>query len=71
MAGKSKKFAWFTLDRPVCLNCLTTRTEMSIDETKAILELIETTLTVRTDVGRCLACGEKNVHIVSVDRPVI
>jgi hypothetical protein len=59
------------LDRPVCLKCLTTRTEMSMEETVAVLELIESALTVHRELRRCLACDADPVPTVFVDQPAL
>lgn len=58
------------LGRPMCLECIRARAGLAMDETIAILGLIEIALTSHRQVARCQACGVDGLT-VSVDPPLI
>jgi len=58
------------LDRPMCVACVTTRVEMPLDETIAIIELIESAVTVHREIRRCVACGNDRLTVF-VDQPAL
>jgi hypothetical protein len=59
------------LARPMCLPCITTKSGMAMDETVAIIDLIEGALRVHRKVGHCQACGDEDRPTVFADQPAI
>ena len=59
------------LDRPMCLDCITTRAGMSLEEIVAIIELIEGGVTVHHEVRPCAACRNDDRPTVSVAQPAV
>ncbi len=59
------------LDRPMCLECITTRAAMSREEIVAIIELIEGGVTVHHEVRPCAACRNDDRPTVSVAQPAV
>jgi hypothetical protein len=57
------------LDRPMCLECITTRAAMPLEEIVAVIELIAGGVTVHHQIGPCVACRNDDRPTVSVDQP--
>jgi hypothetical protein len=56
------------LDRPTCLECIASKSLVSVERAGAVLETIATALVLNRATGRCVVCGEiTDVH--SVGRP--
>lgn len=57
------------LDRPMCLNCIATKTEMSVPTVRAYLEQIANAVCLRQQAReRCQTCGTAG-PTVSIRRP--
>jgi len=57
------------LDRPLCLTCLATKTDLPLgQDLETRLERIRHVFEFRREEGRCRACGETRT-VVSVGRP--
>jgi len=59
------------LDRPMCLECITTRAAMSREEIIAIIELIEGGVTVHRAIRPCAACRNDDRPTVFVEQPAV
>ena len=57
------------LDRPLCLDCIAAKTDMTVPSVRGYLERIDTSLTVQWRADeRCQACGNLGL-VVSIGRP--
>jgi hypothetical protein len=56
------------LDRPLCLECISTKSGVSAAEAEPVLQRIGTALKLYREVARCRMCDAVG-RVVSVDRP--
>jgi hypothetical protein len=68
----SSRAALITLlivDRPLCLDCVAKRANLSVPRVEEYLDIIRRSLTVYHEAyDRCRACGN-SAKVVSLDRP--
>ena len=55
------------LDRPMCLDCISTKSGLSVHEIERYLTIIATSLELNRLVERCRACGE-SLPVISLSR---
>jgi hypothetical protein len=56
------------LERPMCVECIATKANMSMSEAQRYLQIITRAVPVVMDKGRCRTCGESRATF-SVRRP--
>jgi hypothetical protein len=56
------------LDRPMCLDCIATKSGVSLTHAEAIVQRIATALKLYREVARCRMCSTV-ARVVSVERP--
>jgi len=45
------------MDRPLCIDCISDKTNLNVDEIQSLLTSIERTVSLHRTVDRCRACG--------------
>lgn len=67
---KSPVLAALLLDRPMCLDCISAKTELSTTETDRLLTVIGATFQVLRTDARCCNCGREEGPVYSLRRSV-
>ena len=57
------------LDRPLCEECLASKSGLSPSSIDETLTIVRTALKLHETEGRCRACGESK-HVLFLDRPI-
>ncbi len=57
------------LDRPMCLDCIASKSGLSATRTKTVIQRIAAVLDLHRQIGRCRICGRMDAEVMFVDRP--
>jgi hypothetical protein len=61
MPGRGALLATVIMDRPLCLDCISEKTNLSIGEIQSLLTGIERTVSLNQGMDRCRACGNLTI----------
>ena len=68
MPGNAALIAVLITDRPLCLPCLSEKTQLTVDEVESYLRRIEGIIKLKHATDRCRACGN-STEVFSMFRP--
>jgi hypothetical protein len=57
------------LDRPMCLECIATKSGVPAARLTTVIRRIGAVLAIDRHVGRCRACGRMDAEVVAAQRP--
>ena len=70
MPDSAALIAVLLVERPLCIRCLATKSELTLIDLDAVIANIEGALVLHRAVDRCRACGITDMTF-SIDRPAI
>jgi hypothetical protein len=57
------------LDRPMCLECIATKSGVPVANLGSVIRRIGAVLAIDRHVGRCRACGRMDAEVIAAQRP--
>jgi len=67
MPARGALLAVVIMDRPLCIDCISDKTNLNVDEIQSLLTNIERAVSLHRTVDRCRACG-KSTTVYSLIR---
>jgi hypothetical protein len=67
MPKRGALLAVVIMERPLCLDCISEKIDLTTDDIRGLLSAIEGTVSLNRDTDRCRACG-RSTTVYSVFR---